>query len=82
MTIQQFAQSIVEDATYRETLRTRAQAGTLPENIELFLLEAADGRLPASNQQVRDELRDPTPQDLGRRASDIAAGRLRVVYSS
>jgi hypothetical protein len=28
------------------------------------------------------ELRDPSPQDLGRYASDIAAGRVRVVHSS
>jgi hypothetical protein len=28
------------------------------------------------------ELRDPTPQELGRYANDIAAGKVRVVYSS
>lgn len=28
------------------------------------------------------ELRDPSPQELGRYASDIAAGKVRVVYSS
>jgi hypothetical protein len=27
------------------------------------------------------ELRDPTPQELGKHASDIASGRLKVIYS-
>jgi hypothetical protein len=45
MTLREFALSIVNDAQYRATLATRAYAGTLPEEVELFLLELADGRV-------------------------------------
>lgn len=48
MTIRQFAQSIIDDPAYRETVKTRAQAGTLPPEVEMFLLEMADGRQPVS----------------------------------
>jgi hypothetical protein len=51
MTIQEFAQSIIDDPAYRETVRTRALAGTLPPDVELFLLESADGRLPLSKDR-------------------------------
>jgi hypothetical protein len=61
MTLREFAQSIVNDPQYRDTLRSRAAAGTLPEDVELFLLEMADGRVsplsagcvPGSTQNPR-----------------------------
>jgi hypothetical protein len=37
------------------------------------------GLAPTSNAQ---ELRDPTPEQLGRHADEIMAGKLRVVYTS
>ena len=46
MTLQEFAASIVDDARYRETVRTRAFDGTLPPDVELMLLEMADQRWP------------------------------------
>jgi hypothetical protein len=49
MTIQQFAQQIIDDPLYRETITARAQAGTLPPDVELFLLESADGRVPLAD---------------------------------
>ena len=49
MTLKEFALSITNDPAYRETVVTRARAGTLPGEIELFLWElGADGRLPMS----------------------------------
>ncbi len=47
MTLRDFAQSVVNDPQYRESVMARAREGTLPEEVELFLLEMADGRLPA-----------------------------------
>jgi hypothetical protein len=46
MTLREFAQSVIDDPGYRATVTARARAGTLPEEIELFILELADGRLP------------------------------------
>lgn len=46
MTLQQLAQTIIDDPAYRETLHARARAGTLPLEVELMLLEVADGRVP------------------------------------
>lgn len=45
MTLRDFAQSVIDDPDYRATITTRARAGTLPEEIELFILELADGRV-------------------------------------
>jgi hypothetical protein len=45
MTLREFAQSVIDDPDYRATITTRARAGTLPEEIELFILELADGRV-------------------------------------
>ena len=45
MTLRDFAQSIIDDPQYRETVVARAREGTLPEEVELFLLEMADGRV-------------------------------------
>jgi hypothetical protein len=42
MTLRQFAESIINDPAYRDTVATRARAGTLPPDVELFLLEIAD----------------------------------------
>jgi len=44
MTLREFAQSVIDDPDYRATVTARARAGTLPEEIELFILELADGR--------------------------------------
>lgn len=53
MTIQQFAQQIIDDPQYRATIHARAMAGTLPPDVELFLLEtAADLRLPIAANRV------------------------------
>ena len=41
MTLQQFAQQIVDDPQYRDTITARARDGTLPPDVELFLLETA-----------------------------------------
>ena len=46
MTIQEFCASVVADAAYRANLLERARKGTLSEEIELFILEMADGRVP------------------------------------
>ena len=48
MTITEFAQAVVADASYRESVLARARAGQLAPDIELFLLEAADARTPVS----------------------------------
>lgn len=48
MTLREFAQYIIEDPAYRETVRTRAIAGTLPPDLETFIWEVADGRLPVA----------------------------------
>jgi hypothetical protein len=48
MTLRQFAQQLIDDPAYRETVRTRALAGTLPPDLETFIWEVADGRLPAA----------------------------------
>jgi hypothetical protein len=45
MTLREFAQSVIDDPDYRATITARARAGTLPEEIELFILELADGRV-------------------------------------
>jgi hypothetical protein len=61
MTLREFAQSVIDDPDYRATITTRARAGTLPEEIELFMLEMAGGRtfpslsaecVPAPTQSV------------------------------
>jgi hypothetical protein len=48
MTLREFAQQVIEDPAYRETVRARALAGTLPPDLETFIWEVADGRLPAA----------------------------------
>lgn len=48
MTILEFAQTVIADASYREGVIRRAREGVLAPDIELFLLEAADGRVPVS----------------------------------
>ena len=39
MTISDFARTVIEDPAYRASVVARAQAGTLPVEIEMFLLE-------------------------------------------
>jgi hypothetical protein len=60
------------------TLQTR-------ENSYLFAASSGGGADPkrggGGTSSVK-ELRDPSPSDLGRYASEISAGRLKVVYSS
>lgn len=46
MTFEDFARSVRDSPEYRESVRIRACAGTLPPDVELFLLEMADGRMP------------------------------------
>jgi hypothetical protein len=51
MTIGDFARSVIEDPTYRESVLARARAGTLPIEVEVFLLEEfqlASGRAPVT----------------------------------
>jgi hypothetical protein len=48
VTVPEFAQSVIEDPAYRESVVARARAGTLPESVELLLLEMADGRAPVA----------------------------------
>jgi hypothetical protein len=51
MTLRQFAQQLIEDPAYRDTVRTRAIAGTLPPDLETFIWEVADGRLPVAVEE-------------------------------
>ena len=39
MTVSEFALSIVTNREYRASIERRAEAGTLPEEVELLLLE-------------------------------------------
>jgi hypothetical protein len=49
--LQQFAEQVVNDPQYRQTLIDRARAGTLPPDVEMFLLETADGRVTLSEHR-------------------------------
>jgi hypothetical protein len=61
MTLREFAESIVNDPQYRDTVRARARAGTLPVDVELFILELADGRVsPLSVDRVPTYTQSPT----------------------
>ena len=46
MSLQEFAESIVNDPRYRDTVRARAFAGTLPSDVELLFLELCEQRRP------------------------------------
>lgn len=46
MTLHEFAESIVNDPRYRETVRQRAFNGTLPPDIESLLLDLCEQRRP------------------------------------
>jgi hypothetical protein len=46
ITMQEFAKSLVDDPAYRDTIRLRALAGTLPTEIEMMVLELAQERVP------------------------------------
>jgi hypothetical protein len=46
MTVHEFCASVIADPAYRANLLERARKGTLSEEIELFILEMADGRVP------------------------------------
>ena len=46
MNLQEFAESVVNDPRYRETVRTRAFSGTLPPDVESLLLEMCEQRRP------------------------------------
>jgi hypothetical protein len=48
MTLQEFAQRVVSSDAYRESVVARAAAGTLPADVEIFILELADGRMPVA----------------------------------
>lgn len=45
MTLQEFAKAIIDDPAYRHSIVARASAGTLPEEVELAILDAAANRL-------------------------------------
>jgi hypothetical protein len=57
MTFQQFAADIRDSAEYRETVRQRAFSGQLPPDVEVYLLEMADGRTPVSADRVGEPVR-------------------------
>lgn len=53
MTVQQFAQSIIEDPVYRQSIVARAAAGTLPNELELLLWDLASTRAPLSQDREK-----------------------------
>jgi hypothetical protein len=63
MTFQQWAATVRDSDEYRDSVRRRLVAGTLPPDVELFLLEAADGRLPASMDAQMADGRKPVSAD-------------------
>ena len=48
MTPQAFAKSILEDPTYRQSIVSRAAAGTLSEELEMLIWDLASNRIPMS----------------------------------
>lgn len=48
MTFKQFAESIVNDPEYRDSLLKRARAGNLSPEVEALLIETASGLIPLS----------------------------------
>jgi hypothetical protein len=46
MTLQELAVAIINDPAYRQSIVARAAAGTLPEEVELAILDAAANRMP------------------------------------
>lgn len=76
ITLRQFAESIVNDEAYRDTVRARAQAGLLPPDVELFLLEIvelADGRaLSARAESVRAPTQSATLALVRRPSATVA----------
>ena len=48
MTFNQFAESIVNDPEYRDSLLKRARAGNLSPEVEALLIETASGLIPLS----------------------------------
>jgi hypothetical protein len=61
MNLQAFARQIIKDPAYRASLVARANAGTLPPDLELLLWEIADSRAP-SRAEVRSALRIVPPK--------------------
>lgn len=53
MNLSEFAQAVVNDPAYRESVVSRAAAGTLPVEIEMLLLETADSRQPVSARPLQ-----------------------------
>jgi hypothetical protein len=54
LTLREFAKSVIDDPEYRATVTARARAGNLTEEIELWLLETAEGRMtPKSAECVQ-----------------------------
>ena len=45
MTLQEFALLVITDPAYRQSVIARAAAGTLPEDVELAILDAAANRI-------------------------------------
>jgi len=51
MTIEQFARAVIDDPAYRQSIVTRAAAGTLPEELELFIWDMASTRMPLGRER-------------------------------
>ena len=64
MTIGELARRVMEDPAYADSVVARAQAGTLPVEIEMFLLEefqlAGGSRLPTSRVAGSAPAQSPT----------------------
>jgi hypothetical protein len=52
MTLHDFALQVTTDALYRDTITARARAGTLPPDIELFLLEVSVDLRPVARRDA------------------------------
>jgi len=65
MNVRTFARQILQDPGYRQSVVTRANAGTLPPGVEEMLWELADGRVPVSvdARPVKPTLRVLHPRD-------------------
>lgn len=71
MTVSELARRVMEDPAYATSVVARAQAGTLPVEVELFLLEEF---------QLADGSRLPAPRPAG--AAPVQSGTFAVVRPS
>jgi hypothetical protein len=63
VTFEDFARSVRDSAEYRESVKKRAIEGRLPPDVELFLLEMADGRVPLAADAQMVDGRNPVSAD-------------------